>query len=314
MIKFRKLLSIPFLMLLVLSAVLWLIGRLAHSYTTQIELPITIVTDYDSKMWIDRSQKNVRLIVSADGREILPYKMGFAPRLIIPLSMLKITPDNSQKDPYLYKIDENSLAKAIMRVQNKMKLSMIVDTIQTLHVSRTEFRRVAIRPMIDVVCSNGYMLSRPVALSIDSITIKAPQAVLDTMALIATERLTLYDCHDHLSGSIALVVPRNVIVQNELKIRYDVMCEPYSEKTYTVPIQVRGMPDAITLPSVAQVTARVPLTKYNSTDVPMVSIDPQKRTLSGFYPIVVDESPSGAVVSGIKPMMAEYFIEKTTAQ
>ncbi|MEG0656261.1 MAG: hypothetical protein RR465_04500, partial [Mucinivorans sp.] len=128
MIKFRKLLSIPFLMLLVLSAVLWLIGRLAHSYTTQIELPITIVTDYDSKMWIDRSQKNVRLIVSADGREILPYKMGLAPRLIIPLSMLKITPDNSQKDPYLYKIDENSLAKAIMRVQNKMKLSMIVDT------------------------------------------------------------------------------------------------------------------------------------------------------------------------------------------
>ncbi|MEG3047565.1 MAG: hypothetical protein RR872_02915, partial [Mucinivorans sp.] len=132
MIKIRKLFSLPFLILLVLSTTLWLIGRLSHNYTTQIEIPIEITTDYDSQLWVDHSVQNVRSIVSADGRDLLLYKMGLAPNVKIPLSLLEITPKESQGDPYLYQIDENSLEKAIMQVQKNVSLSMIIDTIQTL--------------------------------------------------------------------------------------------------------------------------------------------------------------------------------------
>ncbi|MEG1588322.1 MAG: hypothetical protein RR354_03230 [Mucinivorans sp.] len=316
MIKIRKLFSLPFLILLVLSTTLWLIGRLSHNYTTQIEIPIEITTDYDSQLWVDHSVQNVRSIVSADGRDLLLYKMGLAPNVKIPLSLLEITPKESQSDPYLYQIDENSLEKAIMQVQKNVSLSMIIDTIQTLHVSGNGFGRVAIKPNIDVRCTDGYMLSQDIFLSIDSVDIKAPLAVLDTIKYIRTEKLSLTDCYGKLSGSVGLVVPHNVILKNEPKIRYEVMCEKYSEKIYSVPIVVAGLPDATTLPARATIRLRIPLTRYQSTETPTVEIDPRITSPSGFYPLKIVQHPRSTIITSIEPTMAEYFIEppQTTQQ
>lgn len=310
MIRVKKLFSFPFLILLVISVALWLVGKLSHNYTTQVEIPIEIVTDYDSQMWVDNSEKRVRSIVTADGRDILLYKMKLAPRVTIPLSMLTIDHRSDASDIYLYQVKESSLEKAIMQAQNKLVVNMIVDTLQTLRVSFLDTKRVPVMANIDVNCIEGYMQVGSTKLSIDSIDIKAPWAILDTLNSIITERIVLGDLHGTANGTVELRIPRDVIAKADHKVSYEIRTEPYSEKVLTIPITVQGLPSARTLPALAKVRMRVPMALYWSTTMPVATIDPSINSRSGFYPINIADVASGIVVTNVEPMMAEYFIEE----
>lgn len=308
--KFSKLLSLPFLVLLVLAAAMSVVSKLAHVYTTQVDIPIEIVTDFDSPMWVERSKKSLRAIVTADGRDLLLYKMGLAPALVVPLSLLTINHRNDPSDEYLYDVSEESLSKAIVQVQNKLTINMIVDTLQTLRVSFTETKRLPVVSDVVVQAADGYMISKPVRLSVDSVDVKAPWAVFDTMSVMRTERVMLRGVRGMVGGSVGLVVPRDLIVKDIPAIRYEAISEPYSEKSFTVPIETDTLHNIRILPSAAVVRMRVPLTIYSTVEAPRVSIDVLRPTRSGFYALRLDEVPNGAVVTSVEPSMVQFFIEK----
>lgn len=312
MIRAKRLWSLPFLVLLVVSLSLWLMGKLAHNYTTQVELPVVVRTDYEAQMWVEAEAKTIRAVVSGDGRDLLRYKLGLASDIEVPLSMLVLDPAEKQSDPYRYLVDEASLSKALNQVQDRLMIKVITDTIQSLRVSYVDTRSVPLLPDVRVECVAGYMLDGAVRLSIDSVDVRAPWAVLDTLKAIYTQPLELKNVYGAVSGSVAIRLPYGASIKNEkAEVGYVVRAAPYSEKVFDVPIRVAGVPGAIVLPASAQVRLKVPLARYGAIDRPVVWIKPTaKPSRSSYYPLVVEGLDDGAVLQRIEPTMGQYLIER----
>lgn len=289
---------------------MWLVGKLSHTYTTQIQVPIDIVTDYNSELWVDNGMKTVRCKATADGRDLLLYKLGLAPRLTIPLSMLSLKPVSGTDNIYLYKVGEQSLEKAIMQVQNKFTINIITDTMPTFVMSHIMSSRIRVVSRVEVLCADGYMLNGAVRLSIDSIDVKAPSFVFDTLSSISTKSIVVSDARGAINGAVELDIPRAVVVSSNDVIRYEVRADPFTEVIYSLPIEVAGNMGAVTLPSHAKVKLRVPLSSFSSVTLPTLFIDVDSSSRSGYYPIKVTDIPPGGAVSNVDPIMAQYFIVK----
>lgn len=309
-IRIRKLLSIPFLVLLIISSALWLAGKLSHTYTTQIEVPINIVTDYNSGMWVDDGMKTVRCKATADGRDLLLYKLGLVPRLTVPLSLLTLKEAGDVNNIYLYKVGEQSLEKAIMQVQNKFTVNIITDTMPTFVMSHLMGSRIRVASMVDVECADGYMLHSGLRLSVDSIDIKAPLSVLDTLSSIPTRRVVVRDARGAINGTVELDIPSSVVVASNNVIRYEALSVPFTELVYFLPIEVVGNVEAVALPRRAKVKLRVPLSSFSSVTTPVLFINTNSESRSGYYPIKVSDLSPGVVVTSVEPVMAQYFIQK----
>lgn len=312
MIRTKRLWSLPFLVLLLVSLALWLMGKLSHTYTTQVELPVVVRTDYEAQMWVDAESKTIRAVVSGDGRDLLLYKMGLAPELEVPLSMLTLTQADPKGDPYRYLVDEESLTKALGQVQDRLTVKMITDTLQSLRVSYVDTWRIPLRADVRVECVDGYMLDGQVHLSVDSLDVRAPWAVLDTLSALYTQPLVLKGVYGLVSGSVAVRLPKGASIKNKkTEVGYVARAVPYSEKVFEVPIRVEGFPEAVVLPPSAQVRLRVPMVRYGTVDRPMVWIKPTpKPSKSGYYPLVVEGLDEGAVLQRIEPTMGQYLIER----
>ena len=311
MIRAKRLWSLPFVVLLVVSGALWLMGKLAHTYTTQVELPVVVRTDYDAQMWVAAESKHIRVVATGDGRDLLLYKMGLASPIEVPLSMLRLDKTPGTDDPFRYSVDEESLLKALSQAQDRLTIKLITDTIQTLRVSYVDTWRVPLRADIRVECMPGYMLDGPVRLSLDSLDVRAPWAVLDTLQAIYTEPLVLTDVYGTATGSAKVRLPREASIKNEkTEVGYVVRTAPYSEKVFDVPIRVEGLPHAVVLPSSVEVRVRVPMSRYAAVDRPTVWIRPTERpSRSGYYPLQVEGLEQGVAVQRITPSMAQYFVE-----
>lgn len=306
----RALFSVPFLVLILISACLWLLGRLSHTYTTNIEVPIEIYTDYNSPMWVENGRKTLHLIATADGRDLSMYRVGAVPTLRIPLSMLATQQLPGQTDKYLFGITEQSIEKALMQVQNKIVVNMITDTMLKLRLSNIGQRRVAVASNIVVNCAKGFMVDGAVYLSRDSVDVKAPFAVLDTLRSIPTERAVLDDVRGTLNGTVDLDIPLDVVLQNSQALAYEVRTVPYSEELYTLPVEVRGIASARALPHKVKVKMRLALSVYGKFDIPTVWIDVDPAQDTHYYKIQVQDMGRSIKVVSVEPSMVQYIIEK----
>lgn len=298
--------SPAFIVLVVISCALWFISRLSHTYTSQITIPVELVTDYSSDVWIGTTQLSVRTLVKGDGRDIILYKFGLGPKVVIPVSSLQLV-QSDQSVPYLYSVVEKSMERALSSEQNRFTVMMITDTIEKVKLSAIGQARLPVVSQIEVDCAPQYMVRGGVQIKPDSITVKAPLAILDTMLSIKTEPLMLEQVNSLRSDAISLVVPDNVVLPAPM-VRYMIDVVGYTEQRYTLPITSADR--RLVIPARTKVVVRVPLNVPYPNSVDLSAVVEISDSSYKYNRVVINGLPEQAIIMSVDPEFVEtYTIE-----
>jgi hypothetical protein len=182
----------------------------------------------------------------------------------------------------------------------------------------TNGRRVPVR--FDGTCS-AQLQSRcgEVRLTPDSVTVYAPDGILDTLREMRTERRTFTELSAPVSEEVPLHVPLGVKAE-PFTVHMDVNVEEYVEKTFArVRVETIMVPDSVklrTFPSMVQLSCNVNLSQYKAltADEFVLTVSyadiPTDGTTATRLPIHVTDHPDAATHIRIRPDSVEYMIEE----
>jgi len=195
-------------------------------------------------------------------------------------------------------------------------LSLSPDTIQYYLASSTG-KRLPVHLMGSVSTDNSHVIGSQ-TLTPDSITVFAPQALLDTLSCIFTEPVSLEGLDDSVTVDLAFVMPQRGIRFEPESTQLDVKVTPYVQKSFELPIGAWLMPYKSvlkTFPSKATVTFQVSMEHfYDVTEdqfelaVNYLNLQPDD---GGKARLELVRQPEGIRSVSITPVEVDYLIENS---
>lgn len=303
-----------FWVFLLIAALLWYGDKLGGRYTTEVTLPIEVRNDFSSKLWIEQPLGEVNCRVEGIGGKLMAYKMKLGDRAVIPMSQLTLVPVGGTER--LFRVDKRSLTGALASVVKDLRIHEILDTALTISVSPVEIRRMPVRSRIVVGTARQYMPVGGVVFEPDSVDVRGPEAMLDSMEAIFTRPRRYKEVKGSVAGRIDLE-QRDGVLLSDKQVDYRAEVVPFTQHTLELPVRVDNLPEgmqATIVPSRVTVVVNVPLRDYERireerlhacVDYDRVRVEP-----SGKCAVRIDSLPAGTEVIRIDPQYVEPFFTK----
>ncbi len=211
--------------------------------------------------------------------------------------------------------------KALLQpgLEGTTQITSVSPTLIDARFALTQGRRIPVRydgeysAQLQSRCS-------PVRLTPDSVTVYAPEAILDTLESLHTVRRNYLDLSSSISETLPLQVPIGVKADPD-KIHMEIDVEEYVEKTFRhVDILPVDVPDSLRLrifPSSVQVSCNVNVSQYKQLKkenfVLTVSYNDLTRDhrIQNRLPVIISSSPQTATHITLRPDSVEYIIEES---
>lgn len=295
------------ILFIVLASLLWFSNRLNRRFTSEIPIDIEIVEDFNSNVWLENHKLTYQVNCEADGRLLMLAKIGLLPTIKVNSSTLRYIP----RDTYVSTIDPNSLKHAIQQKLTDVTINYITDSLNPITISPLAEKVLPIKSDIVVSCKRQHMIVGGIMLYSDSITVKAPQIILDTMNFVRLEHYEKHEVGSSFQSVVDLVLPENVLAQ-QTSVGFRVEVAPFTEVDVNLPIEVRNLTansTATIVPSQTNLKVRVPLDKYTDDINVHAVVDLNKKRKSNLYEVLIDSLPYGAKIIMIDPQFVEPFIQ-----
>lgn len=227
---------------LLVAALLWYGNKLGGRYTTEVELPIEVTNDFSSKLWIEHPVGRMNCRVEGIGARLLTYKMNMGDRVVIPMSQLTLIPVKDKER--LFRVDKNSLTGALASALKELRIHEILDTALTISVSPIETRRMPVRSRIEIGTARQYMQVGPITFTPDTVEVRGPKVVLDSMEAVFTRTKRYKDLKSNVIGRIDLE-QRGGVLLSARQADYRVEIVPFTQHTLELPVRVDNLPDGM---------------------------------------------------------------------
>ncbi len=309
----RKRFDFSFLLFLLAALLLWYGNKLGGRFSTDVTLPLEIVNDYDASYWVEQSRLRVNATIEGTGTKLLKYKLGVAPAISLPMSKLITSPlRNGQRQ---VKLTNNAFGAVLAGQMEEVNLIRVLDTAIVVRVSAVESRRMAVISRLNIEPAREYLLVGAVRLSPDSITVRGPKVILDSIgAGVHTKAKSYRRQKLSLSGRIELD-PVEYLLYSQRRVEFQAEITPYTEQRVELPVEVANLPEglqALTLPATVKALLQIPPDRLDELQrrAPRASINylkcvesPRRNDL-----VQIDSLPRGARVVLITPPSAELFL------
>lgn len=303
-----------FWIFLLIAILLWYGDKLGERYTTEIVLPIEVRNDFSSKLWIEQPLGEVNCRVEGIGGKLLAYKMRMGERAAVPMSQLTLIPVRGTERKF--RVDKSSLTGALAAAVKDLRIHEILDTALTISVSPVEIRRMPVESRIEVGTARQYMLVDGVVFTPDSVNVRGPKVVLDSMEAVFTKPKRYKDLTASVAGRIELEQRDGVLLSDRLA-DYRAEVVPFTQHTLELPVRVEHLPEglqAVIVPSRVTVVVNVPLRDYERIREERlhacVDYETAKAARSGKCAVRIDSLPAGTEVMRVVPQFVEPFFTK----
>ncbi|GAB4312440.1 MAG: hypothetical protein Kow00127_02960 [Bacteroidales bacterium] len=298
-----------FLVCLGISVFLWFLVTLSDETESVISYPL-IFSDVPSGWVLEHPDDTVLAVrVSSSGFALLVEKYLTRHRpLTLSLSSLSL-PEEIQH--YEAEIEAARLYR-IVREQSGLEGSLVrIDTEHlTLKFEALEGRKVPVLPRADISFGGSFQLSEPLATLPDSVWVRGPATVIDTVRFVATQPVKLSDVKTDKQVKVSLVKDRTGILTIEPEeVTLSVKVTEFTETVKQVEISVDGGVAVRCFPGSVALYFRVPVRNWKAIDFSSVRavVDPSLDDGSGKLPVEVTGVPAAAELLKVEPPMVEYL-------
>lgn len=310
--KERRLTKIKtFLFFLLLATIFWMLTKYSSEYTQSIISKINYTNLPPDTTLDPENVYEISFDVVANGFEFLIFTLK-KPTLNIDVSRYY-----SRKNK-VAQIPNNELKKIITNQLNRNILvrNISVDNLQ-ININPLQSKKVKIIPNIEITLKPGYKRIKPYELEPDSVLIKGPSKLIDTLSYLQTEKLVLKDIDAPVERELLLQSPfENEISVNLNTVKLKIPVIETIQNTFEVPIKVTHVPKGISfkiLPQTVSVT-------FTTTADAFKNITPDSFIITADYnakgkdentiPISLSKVPENVFDVVLDPTRINFLIRK----
>jgi hypothetical protein len=193
-----------------------------------------------------------------------------------------------------------------------MSLQHIVPEEMSVGYIRQLSKKVAVRLQSRVTLAEQYQQVGDVVLMPDSVEVYG--SALDDIDYIVSDSIIIESLRDTVREELTLLVPSGVRLSHSHVVA-EWVSDQFTEKGFTLPIQVRGLPAGIRMrlfPQVADVTVRVGVKHFadvDAQDLELYCDYPQDKETDWLHLRVASDNPHIGHIR-IQPNAVEYIIER----
>ena len=300
-----------------IATIFWFLNALSKEYTTNVNYPVRYINLPKNKVLTNELPSRLTLKVTALGSDLLRYKLSTA-FLSNPFDVNKYT--NSRLENESFKKYQLLTSQITNRFEKELSSSIQLqgispDTI-VFELSPILEKKIPIQLNISYTFEQQYMLGGEISLSKDSIVVKGPSSVLDTIFKLETELLILSDLDKTVKKNIALKKMKGLEFSQK-KIGVVVPVEQFTEAKKSVPIRANNLPDSLLIrlfPRDVKVSYFVGLKRYDnvSADHFDVVVDYNQILSAEHNRLIISLVGKPTFVSNVRfyPKDVTYLIEK----
>jgi hypothetical protein len=305
-----------FLVCLALSSFLWFLNALEKHYTDHITVPVRYVNLPKDKELTGKLPDKFELTVDAFGYTLLRHKLSLAFSPVL-LDVNELT-NNYLEGKFMskYTISTNGHKEEIAKqISSEIEIISIRPDSISFNVSSVIEKLVKVHPIVDFSFAKEFILQKTPVVKPESILVRGPQEILDTLQFIYTKPVELKNLSHTVTQDIDLVIlPELKSEVDEVSVQIDV--EQYTEAKFEVPILIINQPDSLlikTFPAKVKVTCRVGLSQYNklNNNSFRAIVDYSHRSgVISKLPVILDKVPETVLTVDHFPKDVEYIIER----
>lgn len=307
---------VAFLFFLLVATILWYLNKLSYEYTVDVNVPVRFENTPSGKILVGDPPKYVSLNVRGFGYTLLKYQVNarLSP-ITINLQSSGILKEQGDDQKFML-ITNRSRHLFSGYLSSDLILERVSpDTIFFQFTNLAE-RKVAVKPQIDYTLKKQFMASGDMSVVPDSVILTGPQAIIDTIPYVQTNRHFLTELDRPISTKLKLTpIPQVSFSHRMAEVKIPI--ERYTEANLALPIEVRNLPDSIQLiilPRFVQVKCNVILSEYHNLENSGVTayVDFNETDLMIGNRLIIRVEGENYVVTnlGFQPTYVEYFIEK----
>ena len=303
---------IVFLVCLVISMLMWLFIELMKDYTDEINYNISFVNAPKDLILTNSGDSILKIVMNAQGFELLAAKYGQDHTLTIDLSTLKIRPSAEGYMAYL------PSAGIVSQLGSQIHFKTEITSIKpdTLFFRFSEVFRKQVPVIVDVnyTLNAQYDVTDSLVCKPQFITVSSIKSIIDTISMVKTVNTNLSKLDSSVSAKIALLKGShaNLLKYSSDSVTIKLGIEQVTEAGYTVPVSVSGNGEAVKIfPDKVEIVCRVPLSVYPTISASDFSTEViYKPSLIKEKKLKVNlvNSPGKVRVLKINPPEVEYII------
>ncbi len=296
------------------STILWFLNALNQEYTTKISIPVRFYNFPENKANISDLPKNFTATVKSYGYNIFKYQLrkNFTP-VKIDLSDAKFNKLNTQ--------DTNNFFLLSKKYNDNIEEQLLSDiNIQilkpdTLFFYFTENKKKKVPVVVDAQINplKQHFQKKGFKITPDSVTIKGPAIVIDTIEKVKTVFFVL-DQIKATSDYIAQIEKIENITINPDKVTVTTFIEEYTEKRISMDIKKINVPDSVNLllfPNKIDIVYKVGLSDYNKVNEnKFKAIVDYSQVYGTHLPVKIISYPEKVYEYYHTPEFVEYIIEE----
>lgn len=280
-----------FLFFVLLSFTFWISTKLSNTYTVDQSFSINWI-NVPKGIIPHSNNKEINASITASGIDILIY------RLIN--KSLNISLEQGKFDS---RIGGVSIENQQFSIQNQFfgntKLNFISPKSLDFNFSILDNKVVAVIPNIQINFRAGYLSDAPMKIVPDSILVRGPKSILDTLGSIKTKYIEVEDVYESLSKKIILqLIPEIQLSESSANIKLSV--SRYSEKEFTLGIGLINIPKGIKVklfPPKAKIRVTLPLSVLRTVKASDFNLvvdynDIEKKDSEKLQLIMIQQPPS----------------------
>ena len=222
-----------FLFFLLLSFTFWTSTKLSNTYIVEESFSI-IWTNIPNGIIPSSKNQQMNVSISASGIEILIYRL-INKSINISLSQADFSREKGLID---LRGQEFFIKKQFFE---NTKLNILNPLFLEFKFSRLEEKVFTVVPQIEINLRAGYLIDSSLKVTPDSILVRGPKSILDTLNSIQSESIIADDLYENFRKKVSLrSIPE--IQLSESKVTVEVAVSRYTEKEFLLNVEVINLP------------------------------------------------------------------------
>ena len=222
-----------FLFFLLLSFTFWTSTKLSNTYIVEESFSI-IWTNIPNGIIPSSENQQMNVSISASGIEILIYRL-INKSINISLSQADFSREKGQVD---LRGQEFFIQKQFFE---NTKVNILDPLFLEFKFRRLEEKMYIVVPQIEINLRAGYLIDSSLKVTPDSILVRGPKSILDTLNSIQSESIIADDLYENFRKKVSLrSIPE--IQLSESKVTVEVAVSRYTEKEFLLNVEVINLP------------------------------------------------------------------------
>ncbi len=305
-----------YMVFVAISAVFWLLNELSNDYTTTINYPVRFTNVPKNKILVSDLPKKLTLNVKAYGYTLVRYKLSPAAFPVV-INLKEFGNNIATPSVKQFRLQTRTIRQTIgKQMPNDIEvLDIYPDTILFQFANIIE-KKVPIKANVKMEFEDECMLSGNIYFKPDSIIVKGPNTLIDTLSGIYGKFQKFDGLSKPLQRNIGLKEIHKLSFEKKRVVMY-LPVSKFTQANFEVTIQTKNLPDTLelkTFPRLAKVTCLVALDEYDKVDRKDFKIDVDyndiENLLSNKLGLNLEFAPSNVTNVTYFPESVEFIIDK----